>query len=593
MALDFEASQSNIRELVVWATKNDYGLRRNESQTRLHLIDELIFNCLGWDKEDCLTEERFQGNYTDYILGQPERFAVVEAKREGIYFELPVGFHRRICKLELVIESDSQIHAAMEQVLGYCQARGIGIGVANGHQIVAFLASRQDGIPPLEGVGLVYPSLEEMRDDFATLWHNLSKPGLIARNIYGALKADEGPPPPEKLSRRITGYPGFKGRNPFQTELQILGDLVIEDVSSAREIEKEFLEQCYCSSGALSQYALISRQILQTRYSNALQQEIEVPALQAAQDREGISRELASDLVAASIGHRPIILLGDVGVGKSIFIRHFVKVDASDLLDKSVVLYVNFGREPALATDLQEFIIRRCASQLLEDYGVDIDEDRFVRGVYHFDLLRFEKGIFAPLKELDPKAYLLQEIEFLNSKKKDRAAHLKASLNHISKARKTTVVVFLDNVDQRPPEFQDLVFVIGQGLAENWPATVFVSLRPDTFAHSSVRGSVSAYHPRVFTVAPPRVDLVLSKRLQFALNELSSTGRLSILPSNLTFSSAKLSEYLHILLQSFEHSEALIEFVDNLSGGNTREALDFVSDFIGSGHVDAEKIIEA
>jgi hypothetical protein len=229
----------------------------------------------------------------------------------------------------------------------------------------------------------------------------------------------------------------------------------------------------------------------------------------------------------------------------------------------------------------------------LEDYGVDIDEDKFVRGVYHFDLVRFEKGIFAPLKGLDPKAFLLQEIEFLSSKKKDRASHLKASLNHISKARKTTVVVFLDNVDQRPPEFQDQVFLIGQGLAEQWPATVFVSLRPDTFAHSSVRGSVSAYHPRVFTVAPPRVDLVLTKRLQFALDELSSTGRLSILPSNLTFNSAKLSEYLHVLLQSFERSNALIEFIDNLSGGNTRDALEFVSDFVGSGHVDAEKIIAA
>jgi hypothetical protein len=594
MAADFEMAQQKIRELVVWATANSYGLLRNEAETRLHLIDELVFGCLGWNREDCSPEESYEGRYADYVLGKPERLAVIEAKREGVYFELPDGFQRRVAKLKTVTESAPQVAEALKQALGYCQQRGIGIGiVCNGHQLIAFLASRQDGVPPLEGLGLIYPSLEQMRDDFRTLWENLSKPGSIARNIYVRLRGESVQTPPEKLSQRIPAYPGFKNRNPFQTELQILGEIVIEDVSRAREMEKDFLERCYCTSGALSQYALISKQILQTRYSSLLQQEMALPNLQPVSDKSGTSKELASDLVAAAIKQRPIILLGDVGVGKTIFIRHLIKVEASDVIGKGLVLYINFGREPALATDLQEFILRRCAAQLLEEYDVDIDEDKFVRGVYHFDLLRFEKGIFAPLKQADPKAYLLQEIEFLNSKKKDRASHLKSCLTHITRARKTPVVVFLDNIDQRPPEFQDQVFVIGQSLAEHWPATVFMSLRPDTFAHSSVKGSVSAYHPRVFTVSPPRVDLVLSKRLAFALNELSNTGRLHTLPPNLTFSSERLSEYLHVLLESFERSEELIEFIDNLSDGNTRQALEFVSDFIGSGHVDAQKIIDA
>jgi hypothetical protein len=85
---------------------------------------------------------------------------------------------------------------------------------------------------------------------------------------------------------------------------------------------------------------------------------------------------------------------------------------------------------------------------------------------------------------------------------------------------------------------------------------------------------------------------VLTKRLGFALEELGATGRLNALPENLTVNSTLLSEYLHVLLESFEASEALIEFIDNLSGGNTRQALEFVSDFVGSGHVDAQKIAD-
>lgn len=431
-----------------------------------------------------------------------------------------------------------------------------------------------------------------MRDEFREFWDLLSKPGLTARNIYVRLRSSPIQPPPQKLSQRIPGYPGYKGRNQFQTELQILGEVVLEDIARAKGLEKDFLQRCYCSSGALSQYALISKQILQTRYSSLLQQEITVPHMQPVQDKAGLSKELAKDLVGAAITQRPVILLGDVGVGKTIFVRHLINVDAVDVLGKAIVLYIDFGREPALATDLQDFVIRRCTAQLLEDYKVDIDEDRFVRGIYISDLQRFEKGIFAPLKELDPKTYVMQLIEELAAKKRDRAAHLRASLEHISKARLTPVVVFLDNIDQRPSEFQDQVFLIGQGLAATWPATVFISLRPDTFAHSKVKGSLSAYFPRVFTVSPPRVDLVLSRRLNFALEELSATGRLSILPENLTFNSALLTEYLHVLMESFERSDDLVEFIDNLSGGNTRQALEFVGDFVGSGHVDAQKILE-
>jgi predicted type IV restriction endonuclease len=149
MAEDFQTSQENMRELAAWAQTDGSGLRRNEAQTRLELIDRLLFDCLGWDKEDCSVEESYEGTYADYILGRPERLAVLEAKREGVTFELPAGFGRRMCKLSVVSDSAKGVAQALGQALGYCQQRGIGVAiVSNGHQLVAFLASRQDGVPP-------------------------------------------------------------------------------------------------------------------------------------------------------------------------------------------------------------------------------------------------------------------------------------------------------------------------------------------------------------------------------------------------------------------------------------------------------------
>jgi hypothetical protein len=44
-----------------------------------------------------------------------------------------------------------------------------------------------------------------------------------------------------------------------------------------------------------------------------------------------------------------------------------------------------------------------------------------------------------------------------------------------------------------------------------------------------------------------------------------------------------------MMIEALERNERLKELVDNLSSGNIRQALDFVSTFIGSGYVTTEK----
>src|SRR5205823_4261474 len=121
--------------------------------------------------------------------------------------------------------------------------------------------------------------------------------------------------------------------------------------------------------------------------------------------------------------------------------------------------------------------------------------------------------------------------EMLEGLLRSTEAHLRHSLDHISKGQKRQIVVFLDNVDQRPLAFQEQVFLIAQSLATTWPVTAFVTLRPETFYTSRARGSLAAYQPRVFTVAPPRIDLVLLRRLEFAQRQLKKTGSVGALGS--------------------------------------------------------------
>jgi hypothetical protein len=71
--------------------------------------------------------------------------------------------------------------------------------VTIGHQVVAFLASHQDGVPPLEGSALVFDSSTAMRQEFALLWDNLSADGVEARTIHATLGDAAVATPPQAL----------------------------------------------------------------------------------------------------------------------------------------------------------------------------------------------------------------------------------------------------------------------------------------------------------------------------------------------------------------------------------------------------------
>jgi len=62
-------------------------------------------------------------------------------------------------------------------------------------------------------------------------------------------------------------------------------------------------------------------------------------------------------------------------------------------------------------------------------------------------------------------------------------------------------------------------------------------------------------------------------------------------PTGVTISSDSLTAYLEVLLENFKSNERLVSLIDNLAAGNIRRALEFVSRFIGSGHVDTRKIL--
>lgn len=442
MSSNYESGRSHLEELVTWYSTR--AGQRNEATTRLQLIDRLFFECLGWSTDDVITEEPHGQEYADYTFLAPRRILIVEAKKEGDYFELPAGRIRLEYSLPALFRDYPNLKSAVEQAARYCQARGVPFGaVSNGHQMVAFVANRNDGLPPLEGKALVFPSLDFMLEHFLELWQALSKPGVEEKRLHLQLVGDVVAELPAKLSTTLAFYPGVKGRNPFQTDLQTLSELVIEDLVRSQELRKRFLEECYSQSGALSQFALVSRTILQTRYAALFAPESQGPTTVPAVDRDGISQEL----LAESLSRRPIILIGDVGVGKTTFVHHLIHVEAERVFEDAITLYIDLGSQANLTSDLRRFLIGEINRQLREIYGIDINERNFVRYIYRKDIERFGQSVYADLRDINPTLYKEKEVELLASIIANEEEHLRLIIQHVAKARRKQVVLFIDNAD--------------------------------------------------------------------------------------------------------------------------------------------------
>ncbi len=581
----FEQCRNNLSELSYWYEENSGN--RNEATTRFRMIDTLFFECLGWTKDDMISEDNYNGEYADYTFIAPRKLLIVEAKREGNYFELPVGQTRLEYSIQSLIKDYPNLKSAIEQVTNYCQSRGVPFAaVCNGFQLVVFIATRSDGLPPFEGKALVFHSLACMLDNFLDLWQHLSKPGIQVKNLYKKLIGDIAPELPSKLSMNIFNYPGIKGRNIFQTDLKIVSELVLEDLIGSHDLEKRFLEECYCDSGALSQYALVSKSILQAKYAALYESNDPGPTAIPIINKNGVSPELLTN----SISRRPVLLIGDVGVGKTTFIRNLINVEASQIFDNAITFYLDLGSKANLSFDIRSFIIDEIAFQLNEQYKIDVEDRNFVRGIYHSEIEKFKKSIYGDLINTNPILFKEKEIGFLEAKINDKENHLKHTLQHISKAHKKQIIIFLDNCDQRSYETQQAIFLISQEIAEHWPSTVFVSLRPETFHHSVRMGALSGYNPKAFTVSPPRIDKVIFKRLQFAIKLANGEIPISSLPENIKIKLSSLASLLVVFVYSLENNIEIGECIDNIAGGNVRLALDIVIEFFGSGHIDTEKI---
>lgn len=276
--------ESKLRELIQKLSESDSNY--NEAQTRFHIIDTILFECLGWNREEVEVENSEDNQFTDYEFGKP-RLAILEAKRENIYFNIPATENSSILTdVRSIFIASNSAKSAIKQAQGYCSNRGVPIAiVSNGHQFLIFLASRQDGTSIFDGKLIAFRSLNHLLKNFVEAWQLLSYVGIKEKNVIGVLTNSQSVIP-NKLSSKLVNYPVARYVSEMQASLRQLSEIFLQDVIENIAIEKQFFSECYCDSGALSKYALLSKNVLSARYASLFDKTEALPYIAPVRERK-------------------------------------------------------------------------------------------------------------------------------------------------------------------------------------------------------------------------------------------------------------------------------------------------------------------
>ncbi|WP_312834187.1 hypothetical protein [Comamonas sp.] len=589
MSLEYSVAQANLQKLI--DEFSNMGNSINEAQTRFSFIDSFLQDCLDWPKSITEVEVFESEGRTDYELGKPRVF-ILEAKATRDAFKIPPKRNRNRLSIQSLIRYDPAVKEAITQAQKYGAQRGVRlVAVSNGPQLIAFMATRDDGISPLEGDAIVFDGYEDLLKHFNVAYDFLSKSGIDERRLASELTSSVKTSLPSKLSSACLNYFDYKYSSIFQENLRNAASLVIEDLGRTAALEKEFLSRCYCESGPLSQYSLVGKNLLAARYAALFPANEVGSRISEVNPRRREDGKFSEQVLQEALARRPIVLVGDVGVGKTSFLKHLIQVSGEATFSKTICINFDLGSKASLSRTPRDAFLNQVESTLRDDFSINISGIELIQALYAKELRDFDEGVNSIIRDVNPNAFLEQRLNYIRELMNRREDHLRLCLSHVAITKRHQAVIIIDNADQRNLEVQQEAFLMAQELASSWSALVFLALRPQTFHASKRSGTISAYPTKIFVIPPPKLEDAIHKRLEFAL--VMAQGRIPVHAlEGVTLHIDSLAKLIRALLDSLTRNKDLYEFIVNVSGGNVRIAVELVSRFLGSPNVESERIVQ-
>jgi hypothetical protein len=569
------------------------GRDLNEADTRAQVIDSVLQEVLDWPKRSIKRELSIHPGYADYVLQNAAGQAalVVEAKKEGVWFNLPKAASTRSGRADYTsirtLLTDPDTKSALEQARSYCLDIGCTFGcITNGHEWIVFRAF-EPGTDWKSLRAFVVPSLEAMDATFTKVFNALSYKCV---SFDGSLNALISRTPLENRETYRAGHeiPVYTRTIEANKYVQYLRPIATRFFGQIDAKETELMNECYVSDSNYES-AFRSAEVL---LSDSVTPFLEGFGIKDTKNDDGGGK--FGNRVEHSVTREPradvVVLFGGKGIGKSTFLRRLLYVQPPQVIRKNAVVVLidllNTPEEKALID-----------AKVWEDLVLQMDVDSILQGERDQLLSLFEDR-FAVAKKQNLFGIAENSIEYnktLNALVADWKAdkpYVVRRLGAYLRSRHKGVIVVLDNTDQYRA-LQEYCFSHAQQVAKTLNCLVVISMREERFYASTIRGVLDAFQNAGFHLGSPSPRNVFLKRLDFVQRLLAdSTRRGDVLPAETPESHLEIVQSLLRNLATEFRSETshLASFLTACAHGNIRLALELFRGLLQSRYTNIDEI---
>lgn len=565
----------------------------NETDTRRKIIDFLFEEILLYDKDCIQREEHYKSGgeegYIDYIFETDRNFFLIEAKRNGYYFNIPNRIKKASSKG--ILSNDENTKRALEQARKYCINKNISVGcISNGVQLIVFLCHSLEK----KYDAYIFNGYDDIMKDFIkfnNIFGPYSNAELALNNILdnGNNNIREVPQFQKKILSALYDADKQLNRNPIYSHIEPVMDLFFSDLTSSKSIK--YLNECYYTQENTEKNDTRLKDIFMDRIPH-----INLPVQDASnliRDFENKRNILKKEPLISK--EEVLLVVGGVGAGKTTFLYRFFNYILPEESKKNLVwIHIDFIEESSEDINVKEYIYKECLKQLREEYSnLEIDKYEMLTQIYGAEINRLKEGALKTVYLNNRSMFDSKISDLLYEKVKNEIQFTEDVLRFYSTDPifYKNICITLDNADQKSEKFQVNCITAAYDIAKRINCIMLLSMRESSYWKLKNVEPLDAYRGNAYHVSAPSISSALGKRIDVASKEFNKEEIL--IESNGKRYVIKIKDFLLMLKNSiFIENGATEKLFDYMSANNLRFAMEMLKTFLISGHTNTEEYIK-
>jgi energy-coupling factor transporter ATP-binding protein EcfA2 len=482
----------------------------NEADTRLKVLDRVLFEVLEWKYEAVFAEPPTASGYIDYLLtiGEKRGALVIEAKRHGKL--APATKDSAVMAVSLSGPVVRPLLAGVKQAMYYAMEQGVAVAcVTDGSTWLFFRASRTDGKKPLEGRGILFTDLAAVIENFAKFAELLTSGAIIKRLHLAHINDAEGLRIPDAEQQFYVLDPNdarMRNRDPLASDAALLFSQFFSRLSDDKD--REMLRDCFVETSESRKADMELEKIIQRVMNN----------ITALNTSEGGALQAEMERAIRAKRSETVLIIGNKGSGKSTFIdRFFEQVLPLSMREKCVVARIDlekFHGDP-------RFIVGWAIDQLravLEKAICNNDPPSYddLLGIFFKEYRRQIEGPFMHLYAKDKEEFKIQFGRHMEERReKQPDEYVRALLERACYGLEKLPCLVFDNTDQFAPGVQDAVYQLAHSYESAGVVFNIVPITDRTVWRLSKDGALQSYSSRSFYLPVPEAKEIISRRVGF------------------------------------------------------------------------------